>query len=61
MKVCPVEQALQVAAKLAVEYGNGPASVQQDLHKQGMLVSIEDCRDAIKAAKENSSCFFHST
>ena len=54
-------EALKAAAVKALGYGCGPATVQQELHAQGILVSIEDCRDAIKAAKAGSVCFFHST
>lgn len=48
VQIMTPSRALAVAAKKIAELGQGPASVQQELHKHGILVSIEECREALK-------------
>lgn len=48
IQIMTPSRALAAAAKKIAELGQGPASVQQELHKHGILVSIEECREALK-------------
>lgn len=44
-------RALKIAAMKVSKLQGGPASVQQELHKQGILMSIEECRKALEDIK----------
>ena len=48
IQIMTPSRALVAAAKKIAELGQGPASVQQELHKHGILISIEECREALK-------------